>query len=81
MQITVRYFARAREVTGVDTQQLELDGPCTVAQAFEALVRQHPGLADEATHLRFALGEAFVDGDAPLSPEATLVLIPPVGGG
>ena len=81
MLIEVRHFADAREAAGCDRETLELAAGGTAADAFAALRARHPRLAALEGKLRFAIGEEFVAQDAPLDDGATLVLIPPVGGG
>lgn len=81
MQVQVRYFAAARETTGLETEALELPVGTTVGGAFDLLAARHPGLDALRTSLRFAVGSAFQDDTAPLAEGDTLALIPPVGGG
>jgi molybdopterin converting factor subunit 1 len=78
--VHVRYFAAAREAAGTDGESLRLDD-ATVAGLRAALERRHPGLATLGKGLRFAVGERFAAGDAPLDDGATVALIPPVSGG
>lgn len=81
MRITVRHFARAREIAGRDEETLDLGDGARVQEAFDALCARHPALADQGAHLRFAIGATFVDANDVLDDGMTLVLIPPVGGG
>ena len=81
VRIHVRYFADAREAAARDEEELVLQAPATVADALKALTRLHPPLEAVAKQARVALDESFVTEAAALHDGATLVLIPPVGGG
>ncbi|MGE0190838.1 MAG: MoaD/ThiS family protein [Planctomycetota bacterium] len=81
MRVRVRYFADAREAARRDGEDLDLARGATVRDAVEALVRRHPALGSIAPRARVAVDERFVDLDETLVENATLVLIPPVGGG
>ena len=81
MEITIRYFAAAREAAGTASETVTADEGATVETLFAALVTAHPELADATSGLRFAIGDAFVPSTTPLHDGATLALIPPVGGG
>jgi len=41
--ITVRYWASARAAAGLDAEQVEVDGPVTLAELMGILVARHPG--------------------------------------
>ncbi len=81
MQVQVKYFAAAREATGLEGETLELDEAASVDDAFEAICARHRGVGPLATSLRFAVGETFVAPERLLRAGETLILIPPVGGG
>lgn len=81
MEVQVRYFASAREATGMSQERVALDGSASVGDVMAELVRRHPALAAVASSLRFALAEEFVGPETSVPDGATLALIPPVGGG
>ena len=81
MEVEIRYFAAAREATGVAAERLPLPAGSTVAAARDALLARHPALAGPLPTLRFALDEAFAGPETALHDGAVLALIPPVGGG
>ncbi len=81
MEIQVRYFAAAREATGVEGESVQLADGSTVATLLTALCGRHPDLAGPATSMRVALDENFAETDARLRDGAVVALIPPVGGG
>lgn len=81
MRVQVRYFAAAREATGLETEVLDLDEGASVGDAWTTLAGRHPDLAALRSQLRFAVGAEFTAEEAPLADGQTLALIPPVGGG
>ena len=81
MEIEIRYFAAAREATGIGQEHLEVPEGSRVADVQALLLARHPTLAGPLPTLRFALDEAFASADAPVADGAVLALIPPVGGG
>jgi len=78
--VTVLYFAACRERAGCDEEQLALEG-LTVDEALARVVELHPRLGEIRAHVRVAIDQRFVDGDARVSAGAELALIPPVAGG
>ncbi len=82
MQITVLYFAAARERCGRADETVELPAGATVRTLLDALVARHAALEPLLPYLRVAVDEAFVaDLDRPLGAGAEVALIPPVSGG
>ena len=81
VNVTVRYFAGAREAVGHEEEPLVLADGSSVASLLEALLRLHPALSPVAPTMRFALDERFVPPEAALTEGAVVALIPPVGGG
>ena len=81
MTVEIRYFAAAREATGIAGEHLQIAPGATVADVRDQLVARHPALGDVLPTLRFALDEAFAGADAAVADGAVLALIPPVGGG
>ncbi len=81
MEVEIRYFAAAREATGIAAERLPVAAGSTIADVRTALLARHPALAGPLPTLRFALDEAFAGETAPLHDGAVLALIPPVGGG
>lgn len=85
--ILVRYWAAARSAAGTAEEQIEVDGPITLAALVAEAVRRHPG-----TRLREVIGVCSVlVGDKPVStqdaadvevtPGSTVEFLPPFAGG
>lgn len=81
MQVTVRFFAAARERARRSTFTLELPAQARVRELCDELVKHLPELAVLMPQLRVAVDEEFVTLDATISPDAEVALIPPVAGG
>jgi molybdopterin synthase catalytic subunit/molybdopterin converting factor small subunit len=80
-EITVRYFAGARELAGTSEEHLGLGTIGTHAELRAALGARHPALAPLLGCMRLAVNDAFVD--ASYQPRAGDVVdvLPPVAGG
>ena len=81
MNLTILYFAAARERVGTSRETLELAPGARVADVLKALAARHPALAPLLPHLRVAVNQEFSGLDAEVPAGAELALIPPVAGG
>ena len=81
MTVRVLLFARLRELAGTDAEELRLEPGATVAEAWGALRRRHPGLPAQPGGLRAARNEDFCDWREPLAEGDEVAFIPPVSGG
>lgn len=81
MRIRVRLFARQRELAGARAIDLDLPVGSTVSDAWDALARLHPALADGRPWVRFARNAAYVEDTEPLADGDEVACIPPVSGG
>jgi MoaE-MoaD fusion protein len=81
MQISVRYFAAAREAAGVETETLDLPDGADVAAARELVAGRHAALAPLLPRCALAVNRAYATPQTPLRDGDELALLPPVGGG
>lgn len=81
MQVTVLYFAAARERAGARSERLELPEGATAADALRAACAAHPALAAVESKLRLAVDREFAAPEQRLRDGAEVALIPPVAGG
>lgn len=81
MKLTVRLFARARDLAGSDAVEVELAEGDTIDQVRLALATQHPSLQSISQSLLVAVGTEYADGDQPVSPDMQITCFPPVSGG
>lgn len=81
--ITVRvlFFASLADLMGERRRTVNLPAGAAISDALNNLANDVPELASRAPHVSFALNEAFVSADTPLSDGDELALIPPVSGG
>lgn len=87
MQVTVRLFAKARDVAGQKTFKLVLaDGKtATIGTALQAILVKFPKLEAVLPQCSVALNEEFVAAETAaaltLKDQDTLAILPPVSGG
>jgi molybdopterin synthase catalytic subunit len=81
MNVTVLFFAQARERAGHAQTTLDLPDGSRVADALAAIARRHPDLEALWPHLAVAVDGRLSKPDAVLAPGAELALLPPVSGG
>lgn len=81
IKITALLFGQAREFAGRQSVELEVEQPATVENAFDALKRLFPKLAEMERSLLFAINEEYADRRQSLSEGDTLAVLPPVSGG
>ncbi|HEY8503008.1 MAG TPA: MoaD/ThiS family protein [Gemmataceae bacterium] len=81
MTVTVRLFARARDLAGAESVSLDLPGPATVADLRRGLARSHPALGEFLPRCAVSVnGEFAADADA-VPAGAEVAVLPPVSGG
>ena len=81
-EITILYFAAARERAKRPQEVLEWQDGLTLRSLSEKLIATHPSLAELMPYIRFAVDEKFeANLDRRLAPGMTVALIPPVSGG
>jgi molybdopterin converting factor subunit 1 len=80
MTITVRLFARWREMLGRPLLTVELDGT-TVADLRALLATQFPDMAELLARTAIAVNNDYADATHLLHSTDDIALIPPVSGG
>lgn len=82
MQIRVRYFAAARELSGCDEEEIHVESArLCAADLLLLLAERHPRLTGYAERMRVAINDELVDASAPLSNGDVADVLPPVAGG
>jgi molybdopterin converting factor subunit 1 len=81
MIIHVRLFARARDLAGIDSFDVELADGATVADLRRRLAADHPALAGLLKRSAVAVESDFAEDSRILSANAEVALLPPVSGG
>ncbi|HZT82680.1 MAG TPA: MoaD/ThiS family protein [Gemmataceae bacterium] len=81
MNLTVRLFARAKDLAGADRLTVDLADGATVADLRRALAAACPALAGLLERSAFAVNGDFADDALSLPLRAEVALLPPVSGG
>jgi molybdopterin converting factor subunit 1 len=81
MLVTVRLFARLREIAGAAEMQRELPDSATARTAWEGLVAECPALAQYDRSISCAVNDEYARFTTPLSDGDSVAFLPPVSGG
>jgi molybdopterin converting factor subunit 1 len=81
MRIRILAFARLRELLEASERSLELPDGARVDDAWSALARDCPPLADQRSSTRAAINGRIAPFEAVLADGDEVALLPPVGGG
>lgn len=81
MRVTVRLFARLRELVGAGELQREADADATVAAVWAALARDYPAIAPYAESMSCAVNAEYARMTAHLRDGDEVAFLPPVSGG
>lgn len=77
----VRLFARARDLAGADTIDVDLPAGATVGDLRQHLAQRYPALAGLLQRSALAVNDDFADDALTLPLGAEAALLPPVSGG
>ena len=81
MRVTVRLFARLKELAGADTMTVEVTDPATVAEVWHAAVTAVPALVPHGRALSCAVNATFARMSQRISEGDDVAFLPPVSGG
>ncbi len=81
MRVTVRLFARLRDIAGASDLERELPGEATARALWEALAGEFPEFAPYRATVSVAVNEEYARMDAPLADGDDIAFLPPVSGG
>src|SRR5262249_26294011 len=81
MTISVRLFARARDLADSDTLNLEVPAGATVAEVRRRIAAACPALREFLPRCAIAVGDDFAADEAMVPNDAEVAIIPPVSGG
>jgi molybdopterin converting factor subunit 1 len=81
IRVTVKLFARLKEVVGAGELERELDEGSIVGDLLSSLYVEYPGLANLTTRTIIAVNQEFATPNTQLSDGDEIAVFPPVSGG
>jgi len=81
MRVTVRLFARLRDLAGSGELQREVTAPATVASVWRSLVSEMPALGEYEKTMSVAVNADYSKMSAPVGEGDEVAFLPPVSGG
>ena len=81
MLVTIRLFARLREIAGAAELTRDLPPGATAGAAWQHLAREFPALAGYERAVSCAVNAEYARMDAPLGDGDEVAFLPPVSGG
>lgn len=81
MEITVRYYAQAREAAGRDEERIVLDAGASLDALWHVLAARHPALSPLEAGVSFAVGANPSARETSLQAGDVVSILPPVSGG
>ncbi len=81
MRVTIRLFARLRELAGGSELSCELPADARVSDAWRWLVERYPAVAAYGSSVSAAVNADYARMDGPVSDGDEVAFLPPVSGG
>ena len=81
MRVTVRLFARLRDIAGTAELAREISPGSTIESVWRQLAREYPGLASYERSISSAVNADYASMDRLLSDGDEIAFLPPVSGG
>jgi molybdopterin converting factor subunit 1 len=81
MRVTIRLFARLREIATTSELDRQLPDEATARGAWDALTAEFPRLAEYTTVISCAVNEEYASFDRHLKDGDEVAFLPPVSGG
>lgn len=81
MRVTVRLFARLRELAGAGETTVEVPPGATVRTVWEALIAAHPAAAAYEKSMSCAVNADYARMTTPVGDGDEVAFLPPVSGG
>ena len=81
MRVSVRLFARLKELAGADTMTVEVPDSATVAEVWQAAIATVPALVPHGRALSCAVNTTFARMTQKVSDGDDVAFLPPVSGG
>ncbi len=81
MRVTVRLFARLRDVAGASELAREIDPGATVGSVWRQLAIEYPALGPYERSVSSAINADYARMDTPIRDGDEIAFLPPVSGG
>jgi molybdopterin converting factor subunit 1 len=81
MRVTVRLFARLRDIAGTAEMPRDVEPGATIGAVWQQLAGEFPALADYGRSISTALNADYARMDAELHDGDEIGFLPPVSGG
>ena len=81
MRVTVRLFARLRDLAGSGELVREVPAPATVGTVWRSLVGEMPALQEYERTMSVAVNADYAKMSAPVADGDEVAFLPPVSGG
>jgi molybdopterin converting factor subunit 1 len=81
MRVTVRLFARLKDIAGAPELQRDVAGQATLGSVWESLATEFPAMAPYRGSVSGALNAEYARMDAPVADGDEVAFLPPVSGG
>ena len=81
MRVTVRLFARLRDLAGAGELVRDVPSPATIEQVWRSLVKDMPALGDYERTMSVALNTDYSRMTASVKDGDEVAFLPPVSGG
>jgi molybdopterin converting factor subunit 1 len=81
MRVTVRLFARLRDLAGAGELVRDVPAPATVQTVWRSLVSEMPGLSDYERAMSVAVNADYSKMSAAVQEGDEVAFLPPVSGG
>jgi len=81
MRVTIRLFARLRDLVGLTEFTREVPAPATVASVWNILVTEFPAAAAYERTMSVAVNASYARLHTPVQDEDEVAFLPPVSGG
>jgi molybdopterin converting factor subunit 1 len=81
MRVTIRLFARLRDITGAAELVRDVPGPATAQTVWDGMVTEQPRLAEYGRALSVAVNAEYARMSTKLADGDEVAFLPPVSGG
>jgi molybdopterin converting factor subunit 1 len=81
MRVTVRLFARLRDIAGASELARDVEAGATIRTVWRQLAGEFPGLADYERSISTAVNTEYAQMDRVLGDGDEVAFLPPVSGG